>query len=129
MFHGGASHIAQEKRALSPLALAFIPHAGAKAFRQLRWPYFGDCSASGFGSGRKSRFIPSGKQDQYRATIMIATITNAAISERARSSVFDPGFAISSSGGMVYVGDCNSPTSQPTSPDFIGSDAMAIFST
>jgi hypothetical protein len=28
-----------------------------------------------------------------------------------------------------YVGGCNSLTSQPTSPDFIGSDAIAIFST
>jgi hypothetical protein len=28
-----------------------------------------------------------------------------------------------------YVGGCNSLTSQPTSPDFIGSDAVAIFST
>jgi len=28
-----------------------------------------------------------------------------------------------------YLGGCNSPTSQPTSPDLIGSDAIAIFST
>jgi hypothetical protein len=34
-----------------------------------------------------------------------------------------------SSGGMAYVGGCNSPTSQPTSPDFIGSEAITIFST
>jgi hypothetical protein len=32
-------------------------------------------------------------------------------------------------GGMPYAGGRNSPTSQPTSPDFIGSDAMAICST
>ena len=29
----------------------------------------------------------------------------------------------------TYVGGRNSPTSQPTSPDFIGSDAIAICST
>lgn len=28
-----------------------------------------------------------------------------------------------------YIGGCNSPTSQPTSPDFMGSNAIAIFST
>jgi hypothetical protein len=40
--------------------------------------------------------------------------------KRARSSVFDPGLAIASGGGMAYLCGCNSPTSQPTSPDFIG---------
>jgi len=67
--------------------------------------------------------------DQYRATMMIAKTMNAATSESARSSVFDLGSAVASGGGMIYVGDCNSPTSQPTSPDFIGSDAIATFST
>jgi hypothetical protein len=38
--------------------------------------------------------------DQYRATIMIATTINAAISERARSNIFDFGIAIRSGGGM-----------------------------
>jgi hypothetical protein len=32
-------------------------------------------------------------------------------------------------GGMPYAGGRNSPTSQPTSPDFIGSEAMATCST
>jgi hypothetical protein len=39
--------------------------------------------------------------DHNRATIMIATTMNAATSERARSRIFDPGFAISSSGGTT----------------------------
>jgi hypothetical protein len=60
---------------------------------------------------------------------MIATTMNAATSERTRSSVFDLGFAAVSGEGMVYVGGCGSPTSQPTSPDFIGSDGIAICST
>jgi hypothetical protein len=68
-------------------------------------------------------------QPQYRATIMIATTMNVATSDRTRSSIFDPGFAMSSSGGMIYVGGRNSPTSQPTPPDFIGSDAIATCST
>jgi len=42
-----------------------------------------------------------GLSNQYRATIMIATTMNAATSERVRSRVFDPNFAISSSGGMT----------------------------
>jgi hypothetical protein len=60
---------------------------------------------------------------------MIATTMNAATSERTRSSVFDPGFAAMSGGGMVYVGGCGSSANQPTAPDFIGSNAMTIFST
>jgi hypothetical protein len=60
---------------------------------------------------------------------MIATTINTAISERARSSVFDLGFAVAAGGDMAYVDGCNSPTSQPTSPDFIGFDAIAICST
>ena len=67
--------------------------------------------------------------DQYRATMMIATTMNAAISERARSSAFDLGFVAVSGGGMAYVGGCSSPTNQPTASDFIGSDAMTIRST
>jgi hypothetical protein len=34
-----------------------------------------------------------------------------------------------SGGGMAYVGGRSSPANQPTAPDFIGSDAMTIFST
>jgi hypothetical protein len=67
--------------------------------------------------------------DQYRATMMIATTMSAATSERARSSVFDLGFGAASGGGMAYFGGCSSPVNQPTAPDFIGSDAMAICST
>jgi hypothetical protein len=67
--------------------------------------------------------------DQYRATMMIATTMNAAISERARSSAFDLGFVAVSGGGMAYVGGCSSPTNQPTASDFIGSDAITICST
>jgi hypothetical protein len=37
-------------------------------------------------------------------------------------------FAATSGGGMACLGGRNSPTSQPTSADFIGSDAIAIFS-
>src|ERR1700676_5156163 len=55
---------------------------------------------------------------QYRATIMIATTMNAAISERTRSSVIDPGFAAVLGGGMAYVGGCSSPANQPTAQDF-----------
>jgi len=65
---------------------------------------------------------------QYRATMMIATTMNAATSERTRSSVFDPGFAAMSGRGMVYVGGCGSAANQATAPDFIGSNAMTIFS-
>jgi hypothetical protein len=61
--------------------------------------------------------------------MMIATTMNAATSERTRSSVFDPGFATLSNGGMAYIGGCSSSTNQPTAPDFIGSSAMTIFST
>jgi hypothetical protein len=43
--------------------------------------------------------------------------------------VFDPGIVVAPGGGISYVGGCNSPTSQPTSPVFIGSDAIAICST
>jgi hypothetical protein len=39
--------------------------------------------------------------DQYRATMMIATTMNAAISDRARSSAFDLRFAAVSGGGMA----------------------------
>jgi hypothetical protein len=67
--------------------------------------------------------------DQYGAMMMIATTMNAATSERTRSIVFDLGIVAAPGGGISYVGGCNSPTSQPTSPDFIGSDAIAICST
>jgi hypothetical protein len=66
--------------------------------------------------------------DQYRATIMIATTINAAVTERSRSSVFDLGFAAMSGGGMAYVGGCSSPANQPTARDFIGSNAITICS-
>jgi hypothetical protein len=83
-----------------------------------------------YGHSGFPRFVAvPNRPDQYRATMMIATTMNAASSERARSRIFDPGFAVKSAGGMGYLGGCNSPTSQPTSPDFIGSDAIAIFST
>jgi hypothetical protein len=43
-----------------------------------------------------------GQPDQYRATMTIATISNAAISERPRSSVIDRGFVVSAlSGGTT----------------------------
>jgi hypothetical protein len=62
--------------------------------------------------------------------MMIATTMSAATSESARSSVFDPGFGAASGGGMAaYFGGCSSPVNQPTAPDFMGSDAMAICST
>jgi hypothetical protein len=61
--------------------------------------------------------------------MMIATTMSAATSESARSSVFDPGFGAASGGGMAYFGGCSSPVNQPTAPDFIGSDAIAICST
>jgi len=61
--------------------------------------------------------------------MMIATTMSAATSERARSSVFDLGFEAASGGGMAYFGGCSSPVNQPTAPDFMGSDAMAICST
>jgi hypothetical protein len=52
--------------------------------------------------------------------MMIATTRNAAISERARSSVFDLGFAAAAGGGMAYVGGGRSPpANQPTATDFI----------
>jgi hypothetical protein len=60
---------------------------------------------------------------------MMATIMHAATSDSARSSVFDLGSAVVSGGGMIYPGGCTSLTSQPTSPDFIGSKAITIFST
>jgi hypothetical protein len=60
--------------------------------------------------------------DQIIIVIMIATTMSAATSEGARSNVFDPAFAISSSGGMAYVGARNSPRShRAVSGDFIGS--------
>ena len=45
--------------------------------------------------------LQCGPSNQYRATMMIATTMNTATSARARSSVFDPDFAISSGGGMT----------------------------
>jgi hypothetical protein len=44
--------------------------------------------------------------DQYRATMMIATTMNAAISERNRSSFFDRGASVASSGGMTLRRRC-----------------------
>jgi hypothetical protein len=60
--------------------------------------------------------------------MMIAATMSAATSESARSSVLDLGFGAASGGGMAYFGGCSSPVNQPTAPDFIGSDAMAICS-
>jgi hypothetical protein len=81
--------------------------------------------SEGFRDGRQA----GSQQDQYRATIMMAMTMNAATSERTRSSLFDPGLAAVSDGGMAYFVGCGSSTNQPTSPDFIGSSAMTIFST
>jgi hypothetical protein len=79
--------------------------------------------------GFRDRRQAVSQQDQYRATIMMAMTMNAATSERTRSSLFDPGLAAVSDGGMAYFVGCGSSTNQPTSPDFIGSSAMTIFST
>jgi hypothetical protein len=79
--------------------------------------------------GFRDRRQAVSQQDQYRATIMMAMTMNAATSERTRSSLFDPGRAAVSDGGMAYFVGCGSSTNQPTSPDFIGSSAMTIFST
>jgi hypothetical protein len=46
--------------------------------------------------------------------------------ERFRSGLCD---MVERGHQLGQVGDCTSPTSQPTSPDFVGSDAIAIFST
>src|SRR5450432_2489510 len=59
--------------------------------------------------------------------MMIATTMSAATSERARSSVFDPGFGAASGGGIAYFGGCSSPVNQPTAPDFIDVIAFGAF--
>jgi hypothetical protein len=60
--------------------------------------------------GRKrpqSRAEFEDKLDQYRATTMIATTMNAAISERIRSNAFERGSAVgASSGGMTKASLC-----------------------
>jgi hypothetical protein len=69
------------------------------------------------------------RKDQYRATTMIAMTMKAATSERTRSSLFDPRRAAVSDGAMAYFVGCGSSTNQPTSPDFVASNAITIFST
>jgi hypothetical protein len=44
-----------------------------------------------------------GQPDQYRATVMITTTSNAAISESARSSFLDLGAALASIGDMTQT--------------------------
>jgi hypothetical protein len=70
---------------------------------QVRWVSIGNwraplplaSSAVVIKAGAFQRLVVIPNQpDQYRATIMIATTRNAAISESARSSVFDPGLAM-----------------------------------
>jgi hypothetical protein len=59
------------------------------------------------------------RPDQYRATIMIATTMNAAISESARSNDLDRGFAISASNGGIT----RPPSTQLIAgPAFFGKD-------
>jgi hypothetical protein len=58
------------------------------------------------GQGAKPEMVPNQieeKPDQYRATITIATISNAAISESARSSFLDRDTTPASSGGITLV--------------------------
>jgi hypothetical protein len=65
--------------------------------------------------------------DQWRDTQRRDVVRG--VGRKAQSAAEELALASDLPAAWPYVGGCNSLTSQPTSPDFIGSDAIAIFST